>query len=124
MGIGDAVCLNDPITGQGSNNASKASRVYLDAILARAGESFDERWMVETFESFWDVARYVVEWTNALLLPPQEHMLQIYALANNDRETATRFANGFDDAQLYFPWFMDSTAAREYLKSRAAAGAS
>ncbi|MFT5711035.1 MAG: hypothetical protein ACI8QT_001736 [Halioglobus sp.] len=118
MGIGDTVCLNDPITGQGSNNASKASRVYLDAILARVGGEFDEDWMSATFESFWDIAQYIVQWTNSLLLPPPEHALAIYALANDDRETAERFANGFDDARDYFPWFMDSDAAQEWVASR------
>ena len=33
QGLGDAVCLNDPITGQGSNNAAKAAAVYLKRIL-------------------------------------------------------------------------------------------
>ena len=35
FGLGDAVVVNDPVTGQGSNNATKAAKVYLDAILAR-----------------------------------------------------------------------------------------
>ena len=34
FGLGDAVVVNDPVTGQGSNNATKAAKVYLDAILA------------------------------------------------------------------------------------------
>lgn len=34
FGLGDAVATNDPITGQGANNATKAAKVYLDAILA------------------------------------------------------------------------------------------
>lgn len=41
LGIGDAVCLNDPITGQGANNATKAAAVYLDAIVARGDAPFD-----------------------------------------------------------------------------------
>ena len=32
LGMADVVCLNDPITGQGSNNASKCAAVYLRRI--------------------------------------------------------------------------------------------
>jgi hypothetical protein len=42
FGVGDAVVLNDPLTGQGSNNATMAARYYLDAILRRGNESFDQ----------------------------------------------------------------------------------
>ncbi len=47
LGLGDAVCLNDPITGQGSNNASKAATVYLKRILAHGDRPFDAAWMQE-----------------------------------------------------------------------------
>src|ERR1700741_4928456 len=33
LGIGDAVVLNDPITGQGANTAAKAASFYLDSIV-------------------------------------------------------------------------------------------
>ena len=46
---GDAVCLNDPITGQGSNNAAKAAAVYLKRILDHGDRPFDEAWMQGTF---------------------------------------------------------------------------
>ena len=35
LGLADAVVLNDPITGQGSNTAAKSADVYLRDILAR-----------------------------------------------------------------------------------------
>lgn len=38
FGLGDAVATNDPITGQGSNNATKAAKVYLDAIVAHGSQ--------------------------------------------------------------------------------------
>ena len=73
LGLGDAVCLNDPITGQGSNNASKAAAVYLKRILANGDRPFDEAWMQGTFEEFWDYAQWVVTWTNMLLQPPPQY---------------------------------------------------
>ena len=75
FGLGDAVATNDPITGQGSNNATKAGKVYLDAILARADQPYTREWMEATFEQFWDYAQWVVQWTNSLLTPPPPHIL-------------------------------------------------
>lgn len=33
LGMADAIVLNDPITGQGSNNTSKGANVYMTCIL-------------------------------------------------------------------------------------------
>jgi len=115
MGLADAVCLNDPITGQGSNNASKAAKIYLDRILANGDKPFDAAWMQGTFDAYWDYAQWVVTWTNAMLMPPPEHILQIMGTACQVPEVASRIANGFNDPTSFFPWFMDPNAAAEYL---------
>jgi hypothetical protein len=114
LGMADAVCLNDPITGQGSNNASKAARIYLDRIVAHPG-AFDEAWMQATFEVYWDYAQWVVGWTNALLLPPAPHVLEIMGTAGAIPKLARRIANGFNDPLDFFPWFADPDAAAAYL---------
>jgi flavin-dependent dehydrogenase len=49
LGMADAVVLNDPITGQGSNNAAKAARIYLKRILDNGNKPFDAAWMQQTF---------------------------------------------------------------------------
>src|SRR5437868_308202 len=41
LGLADAVVLNDPITGQGSNNASKAAAAYLASIRDQPEGPFD-----------------------------------------------------------------------------------
>ncbi len=43
LGMADAVVLNDPITGQGSNNAAKSARLYLARILDNGAKPFDQR---------------------------------------------------------------------------------
>ncbi|MBU2868383.1 styrene monooxygenase/indole monooxygenase family protein [Pacificibacter marinus] len=121
LGLGDAVCLNDPITGQGANNAAKAAAVYFDAILAQGDKPFDEDWMVATFEQFWDYAQWVVRWTNMMLLPPPPFVLNIMGSAQVLPRLAKRIANGFDDPRDFFPWFADEAAAQEYLTSLQAA---
>lgn len=121
LGLGDAVCLNDPITGQGANNAAKAAAVYFDAILAQGDAPFDEAWMRATFERFWDYAQWVVRWTNMMLLPPPPFVLDIMGSAQVLPGLAQRIANGFDDPRDFFPWFADPLAAEAYLTSLQAA---
>lgn len=115
LGLGDAVCLNDPITGQGSNNASKAAAVYLKRILDHGDRPFDAAWMQGTFDTFWDYAQWVVTWTNMLLLPPPPFILEIMGTACAIPSLAHRMANGFDDPRDFFPWFADPNAAAAYL---------
>jgi hypothetical protein len=121
LGLGDAVCLNDPITGQGSNNAAKAAAIYLRRILENGDAPFDAAWMQGTFDQFWDYAQWVVGWTNMLLLPPPPFILEIMGTACADPRLAHRMANGFDDPRDFFPWFADPTAAANYLAELRAA---
>jgi Styrene monooxygenase A putative substrate binding domain len=119
LGMADAVVLNDPITGQGSNNASKCAKIYLDAILAHGDKPFDAAFMQTTFDTYWDYAQYVTGWTNALLLPPPPHVLNIMGAAQGYPVLAKRIANGFNEPLDYFPWFAVPEEANRYLKSLA-----
>ena len=121
LGMADAVLLNDPITGQGSNNASKGAAVYLQRILERGEGPFDAAWMQETFEQLWGYAEKVVGWTNALLLPPPPHVLNVLGAAGQFPAVAHRFANGFDNPPEFYDWFMDPARADAYLAEVAAA---
>ncbi len=116
MGLADAICLNDPITGQGSNNATKCAKVFYDRIIANERGVFDADWMQETFDQFWAYAKYVVQWTNGMLLPPPDHVLQIFAAAQDSPELATRIVDGFDDPRTFYPWFMEPEAAVQTIK--------
>lgn len=120
LGLADAVCLNDPITGQGSNNASKAARVYMDAILAHGDRPFDTAFMQSTFDRYWQDAQYVVGWTNALLTPPPPHVLNIMGSAQAYPALAKRIANGFNNPPDLFPWFAVPEEADRYLQQLAA----
>jgi hypothetical protein len=119
--MADVVVLNDPITGQGSNNASRCAAVYLDEIQKRGAEPFDAGWMGATFERYWDYARFVTGWTNALLGPPPEHVLEILGAAGQNPKIAKRFVEGFDDPPDFFEWFMTPDKAGAYLAGVAAA---
>jgi len=117
FGLGDAVVTNDPITGQGANNATKACRVYLDAILARGEQAYTREWMEQTFEQFWDYARWVVQWTNSLLTPPQPHILNLLAAAARLPSLASAVANGFNHPSSYFPWWADESECERFVAS-------
>ncbi|MQA10323.1 MAG: FAD-binding oxidoreductase [Pseudonocardiaceae bacterium] len=115
FGMADVVVANDPITGQGSNNAGKCAASYLDSILERGNQPFDRDWMREAFEKYWDHAQHVTQWTNALLQPPPPHVMDILGAAQDNPEVARRFVNGFNDPTDFQHWFMDPEKAADYL---------
>src|SRR2546428_836387 len=96
FGMADVVVLNDPITGQGSNNAAKCAHAYLAAIRERGDGPFDASWMQATFDGYWEYAQAVTVWTNALLTPPPEHVLNPLGAASQDERGAPRLVDGFD----------------------------
>ncbi len=115
LGIADTVALNDPITGQGSNNASKAAKVVFDAIIAHGHRDFDENWMQMAFDNYWNKAKYCVEWTNAILQPPAAAQMKLIMAAHGNQDVANWIFRGFDDAELFFPEFMDEAAADQLI---------
>ncbi|PXY30098.1 styrene monooxygenase/indole monooxygenase family protein [Prauserella endophytica] len=117
LGIADVVVANDPITGQGSNNAAKCAAVYLERILERGDKPFDREWMQGTFDRYWDYAQHVTQWTNAMLQPPPPHVLEIIGAAGQIPAVAKRFANGFTDPSDFQHWFLDPEKAAAYLAS-------
>ena len=111
LGMGDAVVLNDPITGQGSNTASKCANIYMGSVLNRGAKPFDAAWMQDTFNCFWDYGKWVVTWTNSLLVPPLPHVLQLMGAASQLPHLASKIANGFNDPPSYSPWWFEAEAA-------------
>jgi Dehydrogenases (flavoproteins) len=90
LGMADAVVLNDPITGQGSNNAAKAARIYLKRILENGNKPFDGAWMQQTFDDYWAYAQFVTGWTNAMLQPPPPHVINILVAAQSKPKVGKR----------------------------------
>ena len=117
LGMADVVVANDPITGQGSNNAAKCAAIYLDQILAHGDRPYDQAFMQDTFDRFWDYAQYPTTWTNAMLQPPPPHAVQVLGAAAGHQQIADRFANGFNDPRDFFSWFMDPAKAASYLET-------
>ncbi|HLK56499.1 MAG TPA: styrene monooxygenase/indole monooxygenase family protein, partial [Chthonomonadaceae bacterium] len=115
LGMADTVVLNDPITGQGANSAVKCADVYRQRILERGAGLFDEAWMQETFDAFWDYAQWVTHFTNAMLQPPPPHVLNILGAAVGAPRIASRFTNAFDNPRDFFPWLADPVEADRFI---------
>ncbi|MFI8960845.1 styrene monooxygenase/indole monooxygenase family protein [Streptomyces sp. NPDC053493] len=117
LGVADVVVANDPITGQGSNSASKCAAAYLAAIVEHGERPFDEEWMRGAFDRYWQTAQHVTKWTNAMLAPPPEHVLNLLGAAGQLQPVADRFANGFNDPADFENFFFDPEKTNAYLAS-------
>lgn len=112
LAMADAAVLNDPLTGQGSNNAAKCAEIYLERILGHETGPFDVRWMQQTFDHYWVAyAQWVVAWTNAVLAPPETHVQRLLEAAQRVPALAAAIANAFDDPRRVDPWWFDPVAA-------------
>ncbi len=116
MGMGDVVVLNDPITGQGSNTASKCVKFYMESILERGGKPFDADWMQKTFDAFLDYGQWVVRWTNSLLVPPQPHVLGLMQAATQIPKLASLITNSFNNPPDYSPWWFVPAEAEKLIQ--------
>ncbi|MFE9408195.1 styrene monooxygenase/indole monooxygenase family protein [Streptomyces sp. NPDC006704] len=115
LGVADVVVANDPITGQGSNSASKCAASYLASIVEHGDKAYDEEWMRATFERYWDTAQHVTKWTNAMLGVPPEHVLNLIGAAGQLPPVADRFANGFDNPADFENFFFDPDKTNAYV---------
>ncbi len=123
LGMADVVVLNDPLTSQGSNNATKSASFYLEAITAHEG-AFDAGWMERTFDNFWrGWAKWATDWTNSWLRPALPHQRDVVDAATRHPAVAEQIVAGFDDARLFSPWWFDADEAAAFLARQEAAEA-
>ncbi|RDH40461.1 MAG: FAD-binding oxidoreductase [Candidatus Aquirickettsiella gammari] len=96
LGLGDSILLNDPIGGQGANNACQSATFFLNKIKEHESRLFTEEWMQETFETYWkQSAQWATKWTN-LMLKPSKSFVSLLRAASHQPNTANWLANGFD----------------------------
>jgi hypothetical protein len=121
FGMGDVVVVNDPIAGQGANNAAHCAGIYTKAILERGDKPFDPAWMEETFEAFYqERAQHSTALTDALLNPLPEHAQQVLGAASQYQEVADRFCNLFPHPEDIGPFLGDPEQALAYVGKIAA----
>jgi flavin-dependent dehydrogenase len=122
LGMADVVVANDPVTGQGSNNAAHCAAIYQQAILDHGDKPFDEDFMQQTFGKYWDFAQYSTIFTNAMLQPPPPHAMALLVAGIEHNEIRDRFTEGFARPKTFFDWFMDPDKAAAYLAEVAGSG--
>jgi len=119
MAIGDTAALNDPIAGQGSNNAIRMVRHLVASITANGNAPFDPDWMRQTFESFWEnSAQYTTGFTNALLNPPGPAVMEVLGAASVHPPVADAFMRCFDNPRNYWPWIADLDEAKRFIAGK------
>ncbi len=116
MGVGDTVVLNDPITGQGSNNAARMSKFVIEKILAMGEGSFTPGWVNDVVDTFWNESgQYTSAFTNALLNPPPPSVMEVLVAASQTPAIADKFMQNFDKPSDYWPWLVDLDLARKFI---------
>jgi len=94
LALGDAHLINDPITGQGANTASKMAWMLGEAI--RDGATFDEAFCKRMEQIAWDYAAPIVAWSNTMVQPPAPHQVELLVAAAQHQPVADTFANFFE----------------------------
>jgi hypothetical protein len=112
-GLGDVMMLNDPLTGQGSNHASKSAAHYLKGILEWEDKPFDAKWMQETFDAFLAfTAAGTARWSNDML-NQTPLMMDLLAAGENHPAIAKLFVECTAHPPDFYPWFYEEQAATE-----------
>ncbi|NER32065.1 MAG: oxygenase [Symploca sp. SIO1C4] len=117
MGIGDAVILNDPISGQGANNATKMAHLVAQRIIEHGNRRFDESWMQAVFDEFWEYSQYVNALTDCLLTPPA-HLQELVVTMARNPEVARDYLNGINYPPSLSPWFFEAEETKKYLAQK------
>lgn len=124
FGIGDAIVVNDPITAQGANAATKCAEIYLHAITHHDGV-YDEHFMNETFERFWtSVGEPVTAFTDHFLNSDTDHARDLHIAAARYPEIAQRLAACMNDPALARDFVFDPLGTYRAIDRAARAEAS
>ncbi len=118
MGLGDTVVLNDPIAGQGSNNAAKTTHLVIERIVERGDQPFSADWMEALFEEYWEKeSRGITNFSNLLLEPITEPAREVLFAAAQNKAIADRFIANFNEPNEFWPWIEDLAEARKFIAS-------
>jgi flavin-dependent dehydrogenase len=94
LALGDAHLINDPLTGQGANTASKMAWMLGEAI--RDGATFDQAFCTRMEQATWEYAAPIVAWSNAMIQAPSQHQIELLVAASQIQPVADTFANFFE----------------------------
>lgn len=126
MALGDTAHSLDPIGGQGANNGSKMTQVFVESIVERGDLPLDAPWMRATFERFWQRHRYCDMLNNTLLEPltsaGKKLLIAQYGSTGKpdddspQQKLADIFIENFNDPILLTEAFHDDAKAKKVLR--------
>lgn len=99
IALGDAHITHDPIGAQGANVASRAAWILGERIVAHlaAGRPFDAEFHAQAEQTLWQAARAATEWSNLLLRPPSQRLVDLLVAASRDQAIADTYVDNFTD---------------------------
>lgn len=99
IALGDAHITHDPIGAQGANAASRAAWILGERIVAHlaAGGAFDAEFHAQAEQALWQAMRAATEWSNVLLGPPPQRLVDLLIAASRDPAIANAYADNFTD---------------------------
>ena len=118
MPIGDTAVTFDPIGGQGGNHASRNAKFSADEVITHGDGEFDEEWMQDVADKWWDAyAHDAYTFNNVLLEPLTEAGAALLTKSAEDRRFADQnFFGNFPRTERFFPQIEDAEAARSLIK--------
>ncbi len=128
--LGDTAISYDPIAAQGANSGIKQAQHLVAAARFRGEGAFDEWWITETFESYYNEHAHAAFTFSNLLLEPitapaKELLIAQYGSdgrADNHgakQRIADAFVENFCDPRTLTPAFTDMELARQAIASHA-----
>ena len=124
--LGDTAISYDPVAAQGANSGVKQAMHFVERVEAHGDGPFDEHWIAQTFDAFWNEhARWACAFNNLFLEPltpaGQELLIAQYGSDGEAVNTSGRqriadafFAN-FNDPRELTPAFLDVRVARAFI---------
>ncbi|QUX28160.1 oxygenase [Nocardiopsis akebiae] len=120
LGMADVIVTMDPYVGQSWNNSTRCAEAYLEAIIERGDQPFDEGFLVGAFDRFWEFGLYNQQWSEMCStwwdqgdMSPQ--MVELLSAAVKYREISDRWIQGWDYSPDYGKWLLDPQLATEYV---------
>lgn len=119
MAVGDTAVLNDPIAGQGANNASRMADHVLKRIADHGDRAFDAPWIDDVVATFWQQSgQFTTDFTNLLLSPPPPQVMELLGAASQNQRIADDFVGGFNNPPSFWPAIGSMDAAQAFIAER------
>jgi hypothetical protein len=114
LAIGDAHITNDPLVGQGANTASRMAWLLGEHICSKP--VFDESFCRQIEQQVLAYASPVAKWSNVMLQPPQQHMIDLMVAAAQSQQVANAFVDFFEQPLVAWEAMSSPEGAAAFLQ--------